>query len=82
MSKTLMNGRYTINKDELTAKGNVVEMNRKLDSLYLSADVVVLHFVAEVSDGWVSRVVGAEDFDCFLHSIRLVDVVDCNGCSA
>lgn len=77
MSKTSMNGRYTINKDELTAKGNVVEMNRKLNSLYLSADVVVLDLVAQVCNGGMGRVVGTENLNGLLHPVGLVDVVHC-----
>ena len=52
-----------------------------LDGLDLATDVVFFDLVAQVCNGRVCGVVRAEDLDCLLHSIGLVDVVDCNRCS-
>ena len=73
---TSMSRWYTVNEGELTAKGNVVEMNRKLDSLYLSPDVVVLDLVAKIGHSRVCGVVRAKDLDRLLHAVGLVDVID------
>lgn len=51
-------------------------MIRCLDSLYLSTEVKVVGLVAEVGDGGVGGVVGAEDFDGFLDTVGLVYVLD------
>ena len=47
-----------------------------LDSLDLTADVVLLDLVAEVRNSGVSGIISTEDLDCLLDLVRAVDIVD------
>jgi hypothetical protein len=58
------------------SEGDVVEVGGCLDGLDLATDVELLDAVAEVGDGGVGRVVGAEDFDSLVYTVGLVDVVN------
>jgi hypothetical protein len=63
-------------KTGLTSEGDIVEVSRCLDGLNLSTDVELLDSVAEVCDGWVSGIVGAENVDSFLDAVGGIDVLD------
>ena len=51
-------------------------MCRRLDGLDLATNVVVLDLVAKVGNGRVCGVVRAENLDCLLYAIGLVNVID------
>ena len=66
---------------KLTAEGDIVEVRRRLDSLDLAANIVVLDLVAEVRNSGVGRVVSTEYLDSLLDLVRAVDIIDCRSMS-
>lgn len=60
------------------SEGNIVEVSGGLDSLDLSTNVEFLDLVTEVGDGRVGGVVGAENVDGLLNSVRGIDVLHCD----
>ena len=62
----------------LTSESDIVEVGRGLDGLDLATNVEFLYTFVEVSNGWVSGVVGSENFSSFLNEIGLVNIVNCD----
>jgi hypothetical protein len=57
-----------------TAEGNIVEVGRCLDSLHLAADIKIFDPAAKIGNGRMSRIIGTEDLNGLLHSVRSVNI--------
>ena len=59
-----------------TSESNIVKVCGRLDSLELATDVEVLDLVSEVGNSRVRGIVSTENLLCFLHLVRLINVVN------
>ena len=50
----------------LTSQVDIVVVVRRVDGLHGTTNVKVLDFLVKESDGWMSRVIGAEDLGGFI----------------
>ena len=60
----------------LTTEGNIIKVDECLNGLYLSTNIEFLDLGSEICNGWVGRIIGAEDLDGFFYAVRLINVVN------